>query len=54
MKFLPLLFFIIILIRDLMKLVKSYSETKKLSFKDVLGVLIMTIGITVFIYYNFD
>lgn len=50
MKFLPILLFIILLVRDLRKFAISYTETNIINYKDILGIIIMLAGIGLISY----
>lgn len=51
MKFLPILLFTILLVRDLRKFALFYKKTNIINFKDVLGIVIMLVGIILISYY---
>jgi hypothetical protein len=51
MKFLPILLFGILLIRDADRLAKYLAKTNIIRHKDVLGILAMIIGVGIDLFY---
>lgn len=51
MKFLPILIFGILLIRDADRLAKYLVKTNIIRYKDILGVLAMVIGVGIDLFY---
>lgn len=54
MKFLPSILFGILTIRDTKKSVESIVETNSISYKDIMWVTVMVIGIGINLFYSLD